>query len=144
MPTGGKADDVDHDARVDRVVALASEMGVIMASSLQQVPIAKKAGGPSAVLLLLQLDHTGPMRPTQVARLLGLTTGGATKLVDRLERLGCVTRRAAEAGDRRAVDVEITVEGRSMAEAARTAVQAEIDSLQQIVVQLHRLLSPTP
>lgn len=127
---------------VGRVVVLASELNGVLASAVQQVSAARAAGGPSAVVLLFELDQSGPMRPTQVARLLGLTTGGATKLVDRLARLGCVERVSATVGDRRAVDVVITTEGRTVARAAREAVLSQIGTVQDLVGQMYRLLPP--
>jgi len=48
---------------------------------------------------LLDLEHE-PMSTTEVAKLTGLTPGSATRLVDRLEKLGLVVRQA-DAQDRR-------------------------------------------
>jgi DNA-binding MarR family transcriptional regulator len=56
------------------------------------------------------LDLTGregPLAPTDLARLLGFTTGGVTTVLDRLERAGYVCRRPDPADRRRQV-VEIT------------------------------------
>ena len=56
------------------------------------------------------LDITGregPLAPTDLARLLGFTTGGVTTVLDRLERAGYVRRRPDRADRRRQV-VEIT------------------------------------
>ena len=49
----------------------------------------------------------GPLAPTDLARLLGFTTGGVTTVLDRLERAGYVHRRA-DAGDRRRLVVADT------------------------------------
>jgi DNA-binding MarR family transcriptional regulator len=49
----------------------------------------------------------GPLAPTDLARLLGFTTGGVTTVLDRLERADYVRRRA-DAGDRRRLVVEVT------------------------------------
>jgi DNA-binding MarR family transcriptional regulator len=48
---------------------------------------------------LLDLEHE-PLSTTEVAKLTGLTPGSATRLIDRLERLGLVVRQA-DAQDRR-------------------------------------------
>lgn len=63
--------------------------------------------------VLVALDTFGPLRPVTITGLIGMTTGGATKVVDRLERRGLVRRRGgAVPGDRRAVVVGVTDAGR--------------------------------
>ncbi|THA70780.1 MarR family transcriptional regulator [Streptomyces sp. A0958] len=59
-------------------------------------------------LNLLGLE-AGPVTTGRVAELTGLTTGSATRLVDRLERAGYVTR-ARDTADRRRVLVTIVPE----------------------------------
>jgi len=53
------------------------------------------------------VGRAGPLAPTELARLLGFTTGGVTTVLDRLERAGYVRRRPAS-GDRRRLVVEAT------------------------------------
>jgi DNA-binding MarR family transcriptional regulator len=53
------------------------------------------------------VGRAGPLAPTDLARLLGFTTGGVTTVLDRLERAGYVRRRPAS-GDRRRLVVEAT------------------------------------
>lgn len=53
------------------------------------------------------VGRDGPLAPTELARLLGFTTGGVTTVLDRLERAGYVRRRPDPADRRRQV-VEIT------------------------------------
>src|SRR5215831_5891587 len=53
------------------------------------------------------VGRAGPLTPTDLARLLGFTTGGVTTVLDRLERAGYVRRRA-DAADRRRLVVEAT------------------------------------
>src|SRR5215468_3284609 len=53
------------------------------------------------------VGRAGPLAPTDLARLLGFTTGGITTVLDRLERAGYVRRRA-DAADRRRLVVEDT------------------------------------
>jgi len=52
------------------------------------------------------LDWTGPITAGELARHLGLTAGGATGVIDRLEERGWV-RRVRDAHDRRKVIVEL-------------------------------------
>ena len=47
-----------------------------------------------SIATLTLLCRDGPQRPTQIAELTGLTSGGATKLITRLENAGLVGREA--------------------------------------------------
>ncbi len=87
--------------------------------------------------LLFALDNEGAMRPTAIQEMTGLSSGGVTKLVERLEQKGLVTRKTgAIDGDRRGVLVELTRRGRNtvrsvsdaMADALK-ASRAEADEL---------------
>jgi len=51
--------------------------------------------------------RSGPLAPTELARLLGFTTGGVTTVLDRLERAGYI-RRQPDPTDRRRQVVQIT------------------------------------
>ena len=53
------------------------------------------------------LTQTDSALPSQLAAKLGLTTGSVTAMLDRLERLGYVTR-SADPADRREVVVRLT------------------------------------
>src|SRR5262252_10374992 len=53
------------------------------------------------------VGRAGPLAPTDLARLLGFTTGGVTTVLDRLERAGYI-RRLADPTDRRRQVVQIT------------------------------------
>jgi DNA-binding MarR family transcriptional regulator len=58
-------------------------------------------------LRCLEILYQGEALPSQLAAKLGLTTGSVTVMLDRLERLGYVTR-SADPSDRRKVVVRIT------------------------------------
>jgi DNA-binding MarR family transcriptional regulator len=53
------------------------------------------------------IGRDGPLAPTDLARLLGFTTGGVTTVIDRLERAGYARRRPDNA-DRRRLVVDVT------------------------------------
>jgi DNA-binding MarR family transcriptional regulator len=77
--------------------------------------------GDFAVLRLLQDAPGGrPLSPTRLADLVVLTTGGMTKVVDRLERLGLV-RRLKDPHDGRGVLVALTSKGRRTCDRASEA-----------------------
>lgn len=52
------------------------------------------------------LNSYGAMSPGELARMSGFTTGGVTKILDRLEAHGAL-RRVAEKGDRRSLLIEL-------------------------------------
>jgi DNA-binding MarR family transcriptional regulator len=80
--------------------------------------------GDFAVLRLLQDAPAGrPMSPTRLAELVVRTTGGMTKVVDRLERLGHV-RRMPDPRDGRGVLVTLTAKGRRTCDKASAAYGA--------------------
>ena len=74
--------------------------------------------------VLVALDLFGPMRPSEIGMLIGLTSSVVTKLVDRLEQAGYVRRDLGTiAGDRRAVVVTLTRSGRSALRRANAEVR---------------------
>jgi DNA-binding MarR family transcriptional regulator len=88
---------------------------------------------------LMMLHRDGPQRPTQIAELTGLTSGGATKLITRLEKAGLVVREAGVVPtDGRAIVVSLTEVGvEEMGEVIAVAtphVDALVDALVAIRV----------
>jgi DNA-binding MarR family transcriptional regulator len=83
------------------------------------------ANAPMQVMCLLDLD--GPARPSAIADVVGLTSGGTTKLLDRLESAGMIERSYGVIdADHRGVLVTLTAAGRQM---VRTAARAVVDHL---------------
>ena len=76
---------------------------------------------------LINLE-TQPMRMSEIAEKLVLSRGGTTKVIDRLEELGHVTRRP-DPDDRRATLVEITDSGRQARVDARTVVDRGLEEV---------------
>ncbi len=69
-----------------------------------------------STIVVAQLYLHGAMRAGQLRRHTGMTTGGNTKLLDRLEQAGLITRVLGPVdGDRRAVSIVLTVKGRTFA-----------------------------
>ena len=105
----------------------------------------------------LPLSHFEPMsvmdrlpqcRVYDIATELGITTGGTSKLVDRIEANGCC-RRLPNPDDRRSSLLELTPEGRGVLAAAGAAFDEELQrwlgsavperSLRQFAATLARL-----
>jgi DNA-binding MarR family transcriptional regulator len=80
---------------------------------------------PLLVLCLLDLD--GPARPSAIGAVVGLTSGGTTKLLDRMEEAGLIRRAyGVFDDDHRGVQVTLTPRG---AKLLRTATGALVDHL---------------
>ncbi len=71
---------------------------------------------PSQLRVLAALDRSGPMNLTSLARELGAIPSSASRLCDRLEAAGLVTREVS-AGSRREVTLSVSTEGRRRLEA---------------------------
>ena len=75
-------------------------------------------------IALVELGQDGPLRLNDLARRMGTSAPTASRSVDTLEALGLVVR-APEAGDRRALSIEVTERGRALLEERLTrAAQA--------------------
>ncbi len=106
--------------------------------------------GDFAVLRVLDLaGPSGSMSPSRLAETVVRTTGGMTKTIDRLERLGHVSRRP-DPTDRRGVLVRLTPKGRRLctkASESYTAVRYRLldqladDEIDRIDDSLGRLLA---
>lgn len=85
------------------------------------------------VVILGSLELDGPQRPTELMARTGLSSGGMTKAIDRLELDGLVVR-AADASDGRAFLIRITEEGSRvvtrMGEVLDAAIAAHPDRLE--------------
>lgn len=118
MSAGGNADVVHHAANLLGALALSVTDRTFEAA-------AAEPGLPDSDAVALSALHHFLDRPTidRLRRVLGLTSSGTVRLVNRLEAAKLVKRGSAEDG--RATSVVLTPEGRRVAKrvsAARTAV----------------------
>jgi DNA-binding MarR family transcriptional regulator len=78
---------------------------------------------------LLNIGHSQePLRMSDIADRLVLSPGGATKVIDRLEDMGCVERHP-DPSDRRATVLELTDRGRSAIEQNRAIIDAGLQEV---------------
>lgn len=130
-----------HDSELSR--ALNRELGMIgtQAVLLNQAIAERLHLHPTEVEVLDLLGRDGPLTAGQVAEVTGLTSGAASRLIDRLERAGYV-RRAPNPKDRRSVLVMPIVESisRDLAplytplEGALSALYARYDPAQLALI----------
>ena len=105
--------------------------GLIRLSALTQSAFTRTAerhGLPAAQARLLCMLAAGPRRMSELAGLLGIEKAALTGLADRAERRGLVARTSVP-GDRRAVSVALTPEGREVAAAFHRDVSDSLERL---------------
>ena len=78
------------------------------------------------------LLHKGPLTITQIQDKVLLASGSMTAAIDRLEKRGLVVRKATQA-DRRARVVELTQEGRNVAEYYFTKHARDLEALMSVL-----------
>lgn len=78
---------------------------------------------------LLNIGHSDePLRMSDIANRLVLSPGGATKVIDRLEEMGCVVRHP-DPTDRRATLLELTETGRKAMMRNREVIDAGLQAI---------------
>jgi DNA-binding MarR family transcriptional regulator len=113
------------------------ELGSVLASRRLHASLHPELGTkltPSKLRALDLLAGHGGLRIGELADLLGVDDTTATRLVDRLEELGLAHRGAVD-GDRRAIVVELTEEGREL-------VAGVVSQRQQFFVDVLGALEP--
>jgi DNA-binding MarR family transcriptional regulator len=79
------------------------------------------------IAVIADLAVHGRRRPAEIQHHAGMTSGGVTKLLDRLEQRGLVTRSFGMVpGDRRAIVVELTERGAEVADAVADGLLGRI------------------
>jgi DNA-binding MarR family transcriptional regulator len=74
---------------------------------------------------LLALHEAGPLSPSQIAKYILVNSSTVTGIIDRLENKGLV-KRSRVSSDRRVITVELTRNGKVLAENAPPPIQAKI------------------
>lgn len=109
---------------------------VALAGNAYRLAFAKRYGldvvGSRAVTYL---DAYGPMPQARLAQLMGLTSGGVTGVVDRLERAH-VARRATDPEDRRRHRVELTEQAAALVAQSRDGLVSVFEVFDPAVVAL--------
>jgi DNA-binding MarR family transcriptional regulator len=94
---------------------LLAEVGYAFTRAMEEVAPVPELVTNSHLLVLSHIELEGPRRPRDLAGAVGMSTGGLSKLLDRMEELGVVERRRGLVdGDRRAVVVSNTELGSEM------------------------------
>ncbi len=93
------------------------------------------------VLAVCELSLRGPLRPRDLQASAALTSGGTTKLLDRLEELGLIERAYGRvAGDRRGITISLTTRGHEAASRMSAALEGQIEVVRAFSAELAALL----
>jgi DNA-binding MarR family transcriptional regulator len=100
----------DREALVAEIVGDAVPSWAILVVQLNNVVAGRLGVIDTDVQCLHVLDRHGPTTPSVLAKQVNLTTGSASRMIDRLVAADCV-RRVPDPGDRRRVLIEPTQQG---------------------------------
>lgn len=129
----------------ERLLLQFAELGVLLREALLKA-VEASGGDPELVSnislrLLLRLELNGTMRPSEIQELTGLSSGGVTKMLDRLEAGGLIERRYDVPEDGRGVTVYITAEGHRLVRSSGMSLEAWVPDVQRVVKDISRVIS---
>jgi DNA-binding MarR family transcriptional regulator len=136
----GEGNKVLHESAWRLLIATV-QLGEAIAGS-----IVARSGDPSLafnapIAVITELALRGPRRPSQLAALTGLTSGGVTKLLDRMEEGGVVTRRTGLIKrDHRAVVIQLTDQGEAFALAIADGVLDQVALVRYLSAEMMTLV----
>jgi DNA-binding HxlR family transcriptional regulator len=106
----GASDLSDKDATARALLALVGA-GRAISEQIERLTDNPMLAGNAPIAVIVTLWRFGPMRPTVLAKTYGMTTGGMTKVIERLEEAGVVTKDKDDSHDGRKVSVNLTEAG---------------------------------
>lgn len=125
----GLAGDVQRPPAQNGCPSLAgafARLGIELGNVLRSI---SPSGDIAEALTLLAFVADEHSRPSIIADRVGLSSGGTTKVLDRLESAGLIERTFGTAGDRRGVDLQLTAEGRRQLRLISDATQPYLPNL---------------
>jgi len=125
--------------RAEEILIVIGHLGVAVTDAVSAA-VGPDLAGNSEVIVICSLDLRGPLRPSDIVEALGMSSGGVTKLLDRLEQRGYITREfGAVASDRRATRLTLTAEGARLAHQYGDALLSEMDTLRDAITSLRAM-----
>jgi len=133
--------DTENDDRSSlRFLLQRVELGAAVSGGLQGATGGADVVDNASVNVLCRLDLEGTLRPMERVGSTGLTSGGLTKVVTRLESAGFVSReRDTVQRDKRAVSVVLTEEGHELMAGFARELRVRISDARLLVKSLSRL-----
>jgi DNA-binding MarR family transcriptional regulator len=118
-----------------------AEFGQFISAALAEASGDADVVDNQSIMVLIALDLEGPQRPGDLRDRTGLSSGGVTKVVDRLQDKGLVSRTyGAIPEDLRGVLIELTNTGRRFVQAITQALADHIPESTALERELDRLL----
>jgi len=131
-----------HGRDVEILLCSLADFGRLISEELLHAAGDKELVGNTPVSLLCRLDLNGPLRPSQIMDHQSLSSGGATKLIDRLEEKGLIERRhGVLPDDERAVLVVLTKEGKELVRKLTDVLAKRLGETEGLVKELNRVLT---
>jgi DNA-binding MarR family transcriptional regulator len=132
--------DISRDNRdaLELLIGFA-DLGRMWSSAINQAAGFEVSDNQS-VVLLTRMAIDGPVRPGEIVESTGLTSGGVTKLIARLEKRGLVKRSHGDyPDDRRAVRVTLTPKGEEVASHFADELRLRMRELEPLLKRFSRL-----
>jgi DNA-binding MarR family transcriptional regulator len=127
---------------------VAARLLLLLAEFGDEVGRAMESGGGhpdlianTPILVLASIDLHGPQRPSALQAVTGMSSGGLSKLLDRMEEMGVVRRHpGGVSGDRRGVLVELTGQGREQLRVLAAALAERLPHTRALVSEIASVL----
>jgi DNA-binding MarR family transcriptional regulator len=118
-----------------------AEFGQLVSAALDEATKDEGLVSNTHIVVLCRLELLGHQRPSDIMDTTGLTSGGVTKLIDRLATAGWVERLDDPVpGDGRGVMVALTDTGRERLRSMVKVLSDRLGETQVLVKEINRLL----
>jgi DNA-binding MarR family transcriptional regulator len=125
---------------VQATLVVLGRMGSVLHDAIAR-ELGEGLTGNDTIGTLFQLEVEGSMRPGQIQDLTGLSSGGVSKMLDRLEAAGLIVREyGVLPADRRASVVHITRRGRQTNRRVANAVLAVMGDVRVALKEIDAIL----
>jgi DNA-binding MarR family transcriptional regulator len=126
----------DHEL-VERFLLRLAEYGHTVTEAMAASTKDREFITNTPLLVLCVLDLEGPKRPGALQDLVGLTSGGTSKLLDRMEHAGLIRRTYGTIDrDNRGVEVTLTARGRRLIRRATSSFADFLPETKAMVKEL--------
>jgi DNA-binding MarR family transcriptional regulator len=126
----------DSTQDIRRLLMLMGRLGTAMGDAITEA-VGPDLSSNGPVIALFALEEQGSLRPGQLQELTGLSSGGVSKLLDRLQEGGLVTREyGVLQDDRRGSVVKLTAKGRRTSRKMASAILGSQDDMRVLLKEL--------
>ena len=124
-----------------RLLLLLASFGHTVSSAMAKATGEPDLVGNTPILIMSSIELAGPKRPSELTEVTGLSSGGLSKVLDRMEALGAISRkRGVVPGDGRAVLVSLTERGHRLIRSMRKELTARLPESRALVAEIARVI----